>query len=193
MGNKRPERATVEQALLQNPKRHAYEIAEEIGITDTMGYDKAVEYVRQVKRSMKQKGQITMGNFSTDQERLQDIETLFDIRKGVMSFKAAGMLLLLNCYYRLRSEDDSIHMGAIDDTYQKNAQLETPLPMYAAIRTCEIALEQYKRSIDDNRNALARRKGLPGAGLNYTDINFTERLEVTEDELPYMKSIKPLP
>ena len=58
MGNRRPERETVEQALLQNPKRHAYEIAEDIGITDIMGYDKAVDYVRQVKKSMKKKGQI---------------------------------------------------------------------------------------------------------------------------------------
>lgn len=191
MGNRRPERETVEQALLQNPKRHAYEIAEDIGITDIMGYDKAVDYVRQVKKSMKKKGQITPGHFAEDHERLQDIETLFEIRDGSFSYKAAFTILLLNCYYRLRSEDDNIHMGAIDDTYEKNNCLTDHMPMYAAIKICEVALEYYKRSINDNLNATARKKGLPNAGLNYTDERFIEKLEITPDELLLMKSIAP--
>lgn len=193
MGNRRPERDLVEQALLQNHKRHAYEIADEIGITETMGYDKAVAYVKSVKKSMRDKGQITFGHFASDHERLQDIETLFENRQGVMSSKAAYMLLLLNCYYRLRSEDDSIHMGAIDDTYRKNAQLEEPLPMYTAIHICEIALAQYKQSIDEKRNASAQKRGLPGAGLNYTDPRFIEKLEITADEFALMKSIQTMP
>ena len=190
MGNRRPERDAVEQALLQNPKRHAYEIAEEIGIASTMGYDKAVDYIRQVKRSMKSKGQINIGHFPTDHERLPDIETLFDHRKGAMSSKAAYMLLLLNCYYRLRSDDDNIHADAIDDTYRKNAQLVEPLPMYSAIKACDIALEKYMRSIDDARNATARKKGFPNAGLNYSDLFFIEKLEIKDDELSLMNSLE---
>ena len=193
MGNKRPERETVEQALLLNSKRHAYEIAEEIGLTDTMGYDKAIAYVRQVKKSMKSKGQITLGHFAPDHERLQDIETLFKHRKGAMSPKTAYMILMLNCYYRLRSEDDSIHMGAIDDTYKKNAELKEPLPMLVAIQLCEAALAQYMQSIDEEKITAAMRKGLPGAGLNYTDPRFIEKLEITEDELPLKKSIEHQP
>ena len=191
MGTKRPERENVEQAIFHNPKRHAFEIAEALGLTDTMGYDRAVDYVRQVKRSMKSKGQITLGNFAPDEKRLQDIETLFNYRQGRMSSKAAYMLLLLNCYYRLRSEDDSVHIRAIDDTYEKNAGLEEPLPMPVAIQICEAALAQYMLTKDEKRNTAARRKGLPGAGLNYTDPHFIEKLEISEDELPLMKSITP--
>lgn len=189
MGNKRPERDAVEQALLHNPKRHAYEIAEEIGLTDTMGYDKAIGYVRQVKKSMRGKGQLVTGNYAPDHERLQDIETLFEIRDGSMSYKASFMILLMNCYYRLRSNDDDIHMGAIDNTYEKNSQLVEPIPMHATIKICESALEHYMRSIDDAHNAAARRRGFPRAGLNYTDERFIDVLEITESELPLMRSI----
>ena len=189
MGNKRSEREAVEQALLHNAKRHAYEIAEEIGLTETMGYDKAVAYVRQVKKSMRNKGQITLGHFASDHERLQDIEALFENRNGTMSSKAAYILLMLNCYYRLRSEDDTIHIGAIEDTYQKNEMLEEPFPMAVAIKICEAALAQYMLSIDESRNTTAIRRGLPGAGLNYADARFIEKLEITEDEIPLMKSI----
>lgn len=183
----------VEQALLQNPKRHAYEIAEEIGLSETMGYDKAVDYIRRVKKSMRSKGEITIGQFAPDHERLQDIETLFHHRNGAMSSKAAYMLLMLNCYYRLRSEDDTIHMGAIDDTYRKNEQLDEPIPMYTAIQICNIALEHYTRSNDPERNAAARKKGFPSAGLNYSDFSFIEKLEITDDELSLMKSISTVP
>lgn len=189
MGNKRPERENVEQALLRDPKRHAYEIAEEIGLTDTMGYDKAVDYVRRVKKSMRSKGQLTVEHIAPDHERLQDIETLFEIRDGSFDYKAAFTILMMNCYYRLRSEDDNIHMGAIDNTYEKNSQLAEPLPMYAAIKICESALEHYKRSNDEEYNAAARRRGYPRAGLNYTDTRFIESLGITEDELPLMVSI----
>lgn len=193
MGNRRPERDAVERALLQNPKRHAYEIAEEIGMISTMGYDKAVDYIRQVKRSMKSKGQISIGHFPADHERLQDIETLFSHRQGVMGSRAAYMLLLLNCYYRLRSEDDNIHADAIDDTYRKNGQLAEPIPMYSAIKVCEIALEKYMRSIDTERNSKAVKKGFPNAGLNYSDHLFIEKLEITNDELPLLVSINHTP
>ena len=40
--SKRPERDQVEKALSENPKRKAHEIAEEAGLIDTIGYDKAV-------------------------------------------------------------------------------------------------------------------------------------------------------
>ena len=189
MGNKRPEREAVESALLQNPKRRAYEIADEVGITDTMGYDRAVRYVLQVKKSMKSKGQIKLGHFAPDHERLQDIETLFEIRDGSFGYKESFTLLLLNCYYRLRSDDDNIHMGAIDDTYEKNKLLVEHISMYAAIKICDVALAYYKRSIDDELNAIARKKGLPNAGINYTDERFVEKLGIRESELPLMISL----
>lgn len=188
--NKRPERELVEKAFAENRRRKAHDIAEEVGLVETMGYDKAIAYVRSVKKSMKEKGQIKPANIASDEERLKDVTTLFELRKGQIEPKTAYMMLLLNCYYRFRSEDDSIHMRAIDDTYEKNAQLEEPFSMPDAIRICDIALGQYMLSIDEDKNEEARKKGFPGAGLNYTDDSFIERLEITEVEMEYMISIE---
>lgn len=188
--NKRPEREKIEQAFQENPRRKAHEIAGEAGLIDTMGYDKAVDYVRRVKKALRKNGQIKVGAFATDEDRLQDITTLFDLRQGKMSRGAAYFMLLLNCYYRFRSEDDDIHIMAIDDTYQKNAQLEEPFPMVDAIRICDIALAQYMNSRDEEKNEAARKRGYPGAGLNYTDESFIEKLEVTDSELEHLKSIR---
>lgn len=99
-------------------------------------------------------------------------------------------MLLLNCYYRLRSEDDDIHLMAIDDTYEKNAYLENPLQMSEAIKICEVALAQYVNSKDEHRNEIAKKRGYPGAGLNYTDERFISKLEITEEELQHMESIE---
>ena len=189
--SKRPEREQVEKSLSENPKRKAHEIAEEAGLIDTIGYDKAVSYVKQVKRSMKAKGQIQSGPRATDAERMQDMDTLFTIRSGKKLPKATTtMMLLLNCYYRLRSEDDSIHMMAIDDTYDKNAELENPLTMAEAINVCEIALNRYMRSIDEEKNAAARKRGFPGAGIHYTDDNLIEKLDISDKERESLISFK---
>ena len=190
MGKRRPERDIVEQAYRDNPRRKAHEIAAEAGLIESMGYDKAVSYVRRVKKALRQSGQITAGAYSTDKERLQDITTLFELRQGKIVRETAYLMLLLNCYYRFRSEDDTIHMLAIDDTYEKNAQLEEPFPMIEAVHICDVALAQYMQSIDEARNEAAKKRGYPGAGLNYTDESFIEKLEITEIELEHMSSIK---
>ena len=190
MGKAREERTHVVRAYMENPRRKAHEIAEEAGLIDSMGYDRAVEYVRTVKKSMKIKGQLTAGALATDEDRLRDITTLFELRAGKMSRRAAYFMLLLNCYYRFRSEDDDIHLMAIDDTYEKNRQLKEPFVMIDAIHICDIALAQYMDSIDEEKNAAARKKGYPGAGLNYYDDSFIEKLEITESEIEKMVSIK---
>lgn len=189
--SKRPERDQVEKALSENPKRKAHEIAEEAGLIDTIGYDKAVSYVKQVKRSMKAKGQIQIGPRATDAERMQDMDTLFTIRAGKkLSKSTATMMLLLNCYYRLKSEDDRTHMMAIDDTYAKNAELESPLTMAEAINICEVALNRYMRSIDETKNAAARKRGYPGAGIHYSDDRLIEKLKISDKERERLISLK---
>lgn len=189
--SKRPERDQVEKALSENPKRKAHEIAEEAGLIDTIGYDKAVSYVKQVKRSMKSKGQIQIGPRATDAERMQDMDTLFTIRAGKkLSKSTATMMLLLNCYYRLKSEDDRTHMMAIDDTYAKNAELESPLTMAEAINICEVALNRYMRSIDETKNAAARKRGYPGAGIHYSDDRLIEKLKISDKERERLISLK---
>ena len=189
--SRRPERDLVEKALSDNPQRKAYEIAEEVGLTESMGCDKAVDYIRRVKRAMRKKGLIQIGPKATDAERMQDIDTLFIIRaKKRLSRSIAGLMLLLNCYYRLRSEDDSIHMMAIDDTYAKNAELESPLTMAEAINVCEIALNRYMRSIDEVQNEAARKRGFPGAGIHYTDDSLIEKLAISDKERESLISFK---
>ena len=108
MGRKHPERDLVEQLLKSNRRRKAHDIAAEAGLTATMGNEKAVAYVRQVKKAMKKAGALPEDKYkyASDEERLEDINRLFDLRQGTMSKKAAHSMLLLNCYYRFRSKDD---------------------------------------------------------------------------------------
>lgn len=192
MGRKRPERDAVENLLKTNRRRKAHDIAEEAGLITTMGYDKAVNYVRKVKRAMKKSGAIPPEKYkyAADEDRLEDIQKLFDLRQGVMSKKAAHTMLLLNCYYRFRSKDDKIHMGAIDDTYAKNAELKEPLDMRTAIGLCELALAKYMDSIDEDKNQAAISRGFQGSGLNYTSESLIEKLEITEEELQHLNSIR---
>lgn len=190
MGKKRPERDMVESSLINNPKQRAYEIAAEVGLVEAMGYDDAVSYVRRVRKDMRKKGKITTGAHATDADRLNDVEKLFELRQGEMSSGAAYFMLLLNCYYKLRSDDDDIHLRAIDDTYEKNAYLKSPFPMSEAIKICEIALAQYTNSIDEAKNEVAKKRGYPGAGLNYSDEKFIDKLEITKEELQHMESIE---
>lgn len=190
MGKRRPERDFVEKALMENAGRKAHDIAKEAGLMETMGYDKAVSYVRNVKKALRERGQLNAVTFASDEDRLHDIQILFELRQGKMSSKAAYFMLLLNCYYRFRSVDDDIHMRAIDDTYEKNRQLENPFAMIDAIKICDVALAQYMASIDEEQNAAAIKKGYPGAGLNYKNETFMDKLEITSDEIQNLRSIQ---
>lgn len=195
MAKARPEREQVEQMLLSGKKRYMHEIAAEAGLIEALGYDKAVEYVKQVKKSLKKKGiEIppfrSISSYTGDEARLEDLETLFELRKGKrLAETTAYTMLFLNCYYRLRAQDYNIHIDAVKDTYRKNEQLKKPFTMAVAIEICEQALAKYTESIDESRNRHARKKGYPGAGLHYTDAAFIRRLGVTDDEMPFLKHI----
>lgn len=193
MARKRPERDLVEKLLKENRRRKAYDIAEEVGLIETMGYDKAVDYVRNVRKSMRKAGAFPEEKykFASDESRLEDITKLFELRHGkVIEEKVAYLMLMLNCYYRLRSEDDDIHILAIDDTYDKNRELVEPLPMSTAIQLCEIALARYMQSNDEKEKERAIKKGLPGAGFSYASETLILKLAITDEELQHMKSIK---
>ena len=193
MARRRPEREQVEKLLTENRRRKAHDIAEEVGLVDTMGYDKAVDYVRNVRKSMRKAGAFPLEKykFASDEERLEDITKLFELRQGkVIDEKVAYLMLMLNCYYRLRSADDDIHIMAIDDTYEKNKGLVEPLPMGTAIQLCEIALARYMQSNDEKEKERAVRRGLPGAGFSYASETLILKLAITGEELQHMKSIK---
>ena len=193
MAKRRPERDQVEKLLLDNRRRKAYDIAEEVGLIETMGYEKAVDYVRNVRKSMKKAGTFPeeIYKFASEADRLEDINKLFELRQGKkIDKRVAHAMLLLNCYYRFKSEDDDIHWRAIDDTYDKNKSLVEPLEMHIAIGICELALLKYTESKDEAKIEAAKKRGFPGAGLNYTSRKLIEKLAITEEELKHMKSIK---
>ena len=193
MARRRPERDQVEKLLIENRRRKAHDITREAGLIDTMGYDKAVDYVRNVIRSMKTTGALPLekNRYAPDEARLDDITKLFELRHGKeLDEKVAYLMLMLNCYYRLRSSDDDIHIMAIDDTYAKNKELVDPLPMGTAIQLCEIALARYTQSNDEKEKERAKRKGLPFAGFCYSSETLIQKLAITDEELQHMKSIK---
>ena len=193
MARKRPERDLVEKLLLENRRRESSDIAEEVGLIASIGYNKAVDYVSNVKKSMRKAGKFPdeLYRYATEEERLEDIAKLFELRKGkAIHEQVAYLMLMLNCFYRMRSEDDNIHWTAIDDTYAKNKELVEPLPMSTAIQLCEVALARYMRSIDEKEKERAKRKGLPYAGFCYASETLIRELAITDEELQHMKSIK---
>lgn len=193
MARKRPERDQVEKLLLENRRRKAYDIAEEVGLIETMGYDKAVDYVRNVRKSMSKAGAFPEEKykFASDEDRLEDINKLFELRQGKkIDKRVARTMLMLNCYYRLRSEDYNTHWGAIDDTYAKNKALVEPLDMSIAIGICDVAMQKYTESNDEKQIEAAKKRGYTGAGLNYTSRSLIEKLAITDKELQHMKRIK---
>lgn len=193
MGRRRPERDEVERLIKEDRRRKAHDIAQETGLVASMGYEKAVDYVRRVRKEMRKNGELPRKEYTypSDSDRMADMDKLFELRRGgKMSKQIAKTMLMLNCYYRLRSEDDDIHIMAIDDTYAKNRSLLHPLAMADAIALCEYALGQYMDSRDPEKNRAKKAMGYPGAGLNYSSKTLIELLAITEEELPHMKSIK---
>lgn len=193
MARKRPERDQVEKLLLENRRRGAHDIAEEVGLIDTLGYNKAVDYVSNVRKSLKKAGKFPDESyrFGTEEGRLEDINKLFELRKGKpINEKVASLMLLLNCFYRFRSQDYTTHWSAIDDTYKKNEELEEPFPMSFAIDLCNAALARYTQSIDEKEIERSKRKGLPYAGFCYASETLIKKLAITDEELQHMKSIR---
>lgn len=195
MAKARPERTEVERMLISGEKRYMHEIAAEAGLIEAMGYDKAVDYVKRVRKSLRKKGVELPSGFSTsrtgDADRLEDLEALFDLRKGKrIAAHTAYTMLFLNCYYRLRAQDYDTHINAIKDTYERNEQLVKPFTMSVAIEICNQALAKYDESINEARNKAARAKGYPGAGIHHSDASFIRRLHITREELPHLKHIR---
>lgn len=172
----RKERKAVEQALMLEPEKRAAEIALELGTS--------TDYVRGVRRELTRRGLISRQTQGTDAERLADLTALFNKREGKISRNAANVMLMHNCYYRLRSQDDKTHATAIENTYAINDSLKHPLPIMEVVRLCEIAVNHYMKSIDSDLNEKAKALGYPGAGLHFSDRIIKEKWEIKDDELP---------
>lgn len=192
MGASRPELSVVKQTILKYPTISAVKIAELAGLIPKYGYEDATRYARRVRHRMQETGQleVKLKTDTWDEVRLEDLKRLAEKRKGRMPKAAAYNLLLLNCYYRLRSKDDNINWTAIDNTYELNASLRNPFPTSEAIKICELATEKYMDSINEEKNEAARKKGHPNAGLNYSPTSLYYMLDIREDELPLLDIIK---
>lgn len=180
-GKARPERPMVLELLEQDPKMGNVRIAELTGLFNSMKREDALIYVMSVKqherRKKKRKAQKEAEAEEFINYRIEDLKKLIDSRKGRMKRSAAYNLLMLNCYYRLKSKDNEIHWRAIDDTYDVNAGLQYPFTTSEAIKICEIALDKYAK----DKEEMTR--------LDYSPISLYYMLDVREKELPKLKTI----
>ena len=192
MAKAKPELQQVKQLITENPWISNSKIIDTLNLESTMGEEKAVNYVKAVKRRMKASGELVecLAEAENDEERLEDINTLIKHRNGRMTKSAAYFLLLLNCYYRMRSKDDNINWTAIDNTYGLNDTLQNPFSTSEAIKICEVAMERYMDSLDEQKNEEAKKKGFPHAGLSYSPETLYFKLEIRDEELPLLKTIK---
>lgn len=80
---KHPKRDITVQTIKEHPEWKAWKVAEHIGLTEEMGQDKATDYIRQVRKSMRKKGElvVTEQAMVPESDRLEDVKTLFRIQR----------------------------------------------------------------------------------------------------------------
>lgn len=184
---KHPKRDIAVQTILEHPEWKASVVAEHIGLIEEMGSDKATEYIRQVKKSMRRKGQLakkpTMREYVSEEGGLEDIKKLIEIRDYKMSKKAASAMLLMHCYWTFRLYGN---VKAVFSTMDLNEKLRTPLSFAEIEHICNLAQERGFNSIDDEKNAQAEKQGFVNAGLNYTKDSLYYKFEIKEEEIPLL-------
>lgn len=184
-GKARKQLPMVLELLQQDPKMGNVKIAELTGLFDEMERESALDYVMSVKQNERRKQKKREQAEALAQEleakakefnnsRIEDLKKLIDSRKGRMKRSAAYNLLLLNCYYRLKSQDDDIHWRAIDHTYEVNENLQYPFTTSEAIKICETAIDKYMKNKE---------------GIDYSPVSLYYMLDVREEELPILKTI----
>lgn len=184
----------VRDTIMQNHTLKAGAIARMVGLVDEMGYDKATDFVRDIRRQMRETGDlipaIEKPKFAAPEDRLEDVLTLFELRKYNVKKKPAKSMLLGMCYWTMAVEGN---VKAVCDTMDMNDRLKRPLPFQEIEKVCNDAQELGFAAMDEEKNREARAMGLPGAGLNWTSGSLYHAFEVTEDELPHLKTIgKPI-
>ena len=189
MTNKHPKRDLVVQTILEHPEWKAWEVAERIGLVEEMGPDKATEYIRQVRKSMRKKGELVIPEkiMVPEADRLEDVKTLFRIRNYNVSKKAASAMLLMHCYWTMRLYGNWV---AVSDTMDLNDKLKHPLTFPEIEQICNLAQERGFDSLDPEKTAQAKLKGFINAGLNYTSGSLYYKFDVRDEELPHLKTIE---
>ena len=180
----------VRDFVMLNPKMASGVIADRLGLVDEMGYDKATDYVRYVRRKMRENGdlllEIEKPKYAAPEERLEDVLKLFELRNYNVRKKAATNMLFCMCYWTMAIAGN---MKAVCDTMDMNDRLKKPLPFRDIEKACNDAQELGFAALDEKKNREAMAMGFPGAGLNWTSAALYHKFEVTEDELPHLKTI----
>lgn len=187
--SKHPKRDLAVQTILEHPEWKAGRVAEEIGLIEEMDHDKATEYIRQVRKSMRKKGELVIAEHTMvpESDRLEDVKTLFRIRNYNVSKKAASAMLLMHCYWTMRLYGNWV---AVSDTMDLNDKLKHPFPFPEIEQICNLAQERGFDSLDPEKNAQAKLKGFANAGLNYTSGSLYYKFDVRDEELPHLKTIE---
>ena len=180
----------VRQTILNHYEWRAARIASYLGLTDELGDDAAAEYVRNVRKKMRDDGDLVMPpevpRYAGVEERLEDVLRLFELRNYTMKKKAAQNMLLATCYWIMRIEGN---LKAVTDTMEINDRLKRPLTFLEIERVCNEAQEKGFEALDDKKNEEAIAMGLPGAGLNWTSDSLYHKFMVEDHELQHLKTI----
>ena len=159
----------VRKTILENYEWRSGKVAAYLGLTDEMGYDKATDYVRMVRKKMRDNGDLIMPEekpkYADPADRLADVLTLFELRKYNVRKKEAKNMLLTMCYWTMLLKGN---YTAVSDTMDMNAKLKRSLPFQEIEEICNAAQEYGFEAMDEAKNALAIAEGFPGSGLNWT-------------------------
>jgi hypothetical protein len=180
----------VRQTILDHHEWRAAKIARFLGLTDELGDDAASEYVRSVRKKMRDDGDLIMPpevpQYAGPEERLADVMRLFEIRNYTMKKKAAYNMLLATCYWIMLLAGN---LKAVNDTMEMNNRLKRPLTFLEIERVCNEAQEKGFDALDDEKNEEAKEHGFPGAGLNWTSDSLYHKFMVQDHELQDLKTI----
>ena len=180
----------VRDAIMKNHTLKSGVLARQLGLVDEMGYDKATDYVRYIRRQMRENGdllpEIEKPKYAAPEDRLEDVLKLFELRNYNVKKKAATNMLMCMCYWTMSIAGN---MKAVCDTMDMNDRLKRPLPFPEIEKVCNDAQDLGFAALDEQKNREARAMGFPGAGLNWTSASLYHKFEVTEDELPHLKTI----
>lgn len=180
----------VRETILEHHTWHAWMIAQHIGLDEEMGEDEATEYVKKARGKMRADGDLVMPPevppYAEPEDRLADVIRLFEIRKYNTRKKYAETMLLALCYWTMQIKGN---FEAVKETMEMNDRLKRPLQFAEIERICNTAQEYGFRAIDTEENERAIKKGLPGAGLNWTSATLFYKFGVTEEELQHLKTI----
>lgn len=118
--------------------------------------------------------------------RLQDLDTLVELRKGYMDGYRETTLFLYRywcCCFEQNIQE------ALQQTLEFNQNFTHPLRETEVRRATKSAEKAYLARSDKEANERAQAMGYPGAGYRISNAKLIKWLDITEDEQQHMKTI----